>query len=139
MAANAHRNSLSEQIARTERTILEPIVEGEVALRVSEMDDSLNELERLYNESDPPATRSKAHAAVPDDLISDRARLTAQLRELCMAAGALRKRAARVEPDEKRVQDEVDQFIRQTRQLLTALRQVEQAKEPTLDAVSSHE
>lgn len=116
---------LSDALAHAERAILEPIVEGEVALRTAGMHTALAELQRQIG---PPPSAPAMHNPAADDIMQEHARLAAQLRELCTAADALQRRAARVEPDEKRVQDEVDAFIVQARQFLTALRQFQQAK-----------
>jgi hypothetical protein len=78
-------------------------------------------------------------SAASADIISEQTRLSLQLRELCRAARALKERAARVEPDEKRVQEELDAFVLQARQLVTSMRQLEQARQHIGEAVASHD
>jgi hypothetical protein len=139
MQSSHGSDRLAEALARFERTILEPIVEGEVALRVTEMYGALVDLDQSLAQpvaAEPQAMAPQSATAV--DIMSEQTRLTAQSGELVRAARALKDRAARVEPDEKRVQDEVDAFVLQARQFVIALRQLEQARHSG-EAVASHD
>jgi hypothetical protein len=141
---NDGSDSVADAIAKLEKTILEPIVEGEVALRVRGMHDALVELEQQSAARSRIAPQTTGGAltvptAVAEDIISEETRLQVQLRELSVAARALADRAAGVGPDEKRVQDEVDGFVMQARQFLTSLRQLEQAMQHARGTAASHD
>ena len=143
MQSNNGSGRLADAMAGFERAILEPIVEGEVAIRVAGMYDALVDLDELLAERGaavpPESAVQAASTAVAADLVSEQTRLDTQLHELRLAARALRERAARVEPDEKRVQGEVDVFVLQARQFLTSLRQLEQARQHARTAGASHD
>ena len=143
MQSNNGSGRLADAMAGFERAILEPIVEGEVAIRVAGMYDALVDLDELLAERGaavpPESAVQAASTAVAADLGSEQTRLDTQLHELRLAARALRERAARVEPDEKRVQGEVDVFVLQARQFLTSLRQLEQARQHARTAGASHD